>query len=292
MTATDDPPATIRMGLWFGIVVFARLYTVLLCDVADDLIGIDWFCDTWFQNIPVYLWVELVVYGPIVWFALYQVNADVFRDPPPEPDALRRHRRRRLIGAAAAAIFLYGVGIHATDTLEVLDREQGIGPEGAAADLVEFLDEGLSHYVQFGALFFLLGWFVLFDRVGRTVNVRLALFLGVAHAVERSVGIVEGQKWLTGPAVMVWLVVAVWLRRRRIGGEVLREFFVLYAIAFVAMLPIALGAYYLWFGSFTSPSELPDDQYAELAAGVIAIGVVGAAAALAGGRFVRGSGEN
>ena len=270
-----------RFELWLGMVVFGRLYTVLICDLPAHGFGVDWTCHTRIHDIPSYLWVEILFYGPVIWFALFQLNTDVFGDVPADPLSLRRHRRRQLVGAAASAVFFYGVGIHAADLIEVLSREREGITDGAVYELAYYLDEGLSHYVQFVSLFFLLGWFVIFDRRGRTDRRHLALFFGVAHGVERGLGIIEGEKWFLGPAVIVWMAAAVWLRWRRVGAAVLDEFLVHYAVAFILLLPTTQAAYYLWLGEFTPPSNLDDDTYIRLMILTAGLTIAGTGAVIA-----------
>ena len=276
-----------RTFLWFGIVVFGRLYTVLLCDLAGRVLGVDALCYTWFLNIPSYLWVELIVYGPLMWFALHQVNTDVFGDVPTDPATLKTHRRRQLVGTAAIAVFFYGVGVHVADTVEVFAREHEDITSGAVYDLIYFIDEGLSHYIQFVSLFFVVGWFLIFDRQGRTGRRRLALFFGAAHGVERGLGVVEGEKWFLGPAVFAWLFAAAWLRWRRVGTAAIDEFFFRYAIAFLVLLPTSQAVYGLRFGAFTPPSALPDGEYAQVVVGAVALTVLGTAAIIALDRGMR-----
>ncbi len=268
------------MTLWFAIVVFGRLYTVLLCDFPGHLFGVDALCTPSYRSIPVYLWVELVFYGPVMWLALYHVSADVFGDVPTDPRARHTHRRHQFIATAAIALFLYGVGVHVADTVEVFSREQAGITDGAVYDLIYFLDEGVSHYIQFVALVFVLGWFVMWDRKDRTDHPSLALFLGVAHGVERGVGIVEGEKWFIGPAVVVWMAVAVWVRRRSVGAGAFDEFFVRYGIAFLFVLPIGQALFFLWFGSFGAPSGLSEGEYEQLGIGMVILVAVGTMIAL------------
>lgn len=267
--------------LWLFVVVFARLYTVVLCHVPRLVFDSDPVCDTWFRGIAGYLWVELVFYGPVMWFALHQISSDVFGDVPTEARALQLHRRRHLVAEAAIAVLFYGIGVHVADTVEVFSRLSEGVTDGPIYELVYFIDEGVSHYIQFVSLIFVLGWIVIFDRRGRTAHSSLALFLGTAHGLERSVGIIEGEKWFIGPAVMAWMAAAVVLRWRRVGSEALTEFFVRYAVAFVAVVPVAQVLYYAWLGSFTPPSELSESEYAELAVGMIILSVVGTSVALA-----------
>ncbi len=81
------------------------------------ILGLEFIPYTWLYEIPTYLWVEIIFYGPLIWLALHQVNTDVFGDVPTEPEALKKHRRLQFIGTVSIAIILYGVGIHVTDTI-------------------------------------------------------------------------------------------------------------------------------------------------------------------------------
>ncbi len=266
---------------WFSIVVFARLYTAVLNDFLGRIVGWEFLGYTWINGIPTYLWIEIIFYGPVIWFSLHQVNTDVFGDVPTEAEALKKHRRLQLIGTVAIAIILYGIGVHVTDTLEVLSREREGITDGAVYDLIYFLDEGLSHYIQFFPLFFVMGWFLIYDRPGRTGSAYFALFLGVAHGVERAVGIIEGEKWFLGPAVMTWMAAAAWLRWRRVGSAAFQEFFFRHAIAFLLILPVCQIAYYLWFNAFPPPSALNDRELIQMAVGAVALTAVGTGVVIA-----------
>jgi hypothetical protein len=265
---------------WFSVLVFARLYTAVLNDFLGKILGFEFIGYTWINGIPTYLWVEIIFYGPVIWLALYQVNTDVFGDIPTDPEALKKHRRLQFIGTAAIALILYGIGIHVTDAIEVLSREREGITDGAVYDLVYFFDEGLSHYVQFFPLFFLMGWFLIYDRPGRTGWAYFALFLGVAHGVERAVGIIEGEKWFLGPAVMTWMATAAFIRWRRVGSAAFEEFFFRHAIAFLLALPASQIAYYVWFDAFPPPSSLTDGELIQMAAGAVALTTVGTVAVI------------
>ena len=131
-----------RATAWFGVVVFARLYTTVLCDFIGSIPGLDFICYTWIHGIASYLWIEIIFYGPVIWFALYQVNTDVFGDVPTEAEALRRHRRIQLIGTIAIAMVLYGVGVHVTDVIEVFSREREQITDGAVYASCTFWTKG------------------------------------------------------------------------------------------------------------------------------------------------------
>jgi len=203
---------------------------------------------------------------------MYQVNTDVFGDVPNDPEARKKHQRLQFIGLAA---------------IEVLSREREGITDGAVYDLVYFFDEGLSHYVQFFPLFFVMGWFLIYDRPGRTGAAYFALFLGVAHGVERAVGIIEGEKWFLGPAVMAWMGTAAWIRWRRVGSAAFEEFFFRHAMAFLLILPATQIAYYLWFDAFPPPSSLTDAELIQMGVGAIGLTAVGTAVVVALDRLWR-----
>ena len=259
---------------WFAVFVFARLYTAFLNDFLGRILGLKFISYTWIHGIPTYLWLEIILYGPIIWLALTQVNADVFGDVPAEPAALRKHRRLQFAATFAIAILIYGIGIHVTDTLSVLSEREHM-TQGEVYELIYFLDEGLSHYVQFFPLFFVMGWFVIYDRPGRTANPSIGLFLGAVHGIERGVGIIEGEKWFLGPPVIAWMALAAWLRWRRVGPVASSEFFFRHAVAFCLTLPASQFLYYIWFDAFPPPSSLSDSEITQMAVGAVVLAVVG-----------------
>jgi hypothetical protein len=273
-------PVRTRATVWFGLVVFAYYYKVVVFGFGGEVLDIELLTDTWVSGIDLNHWIEIVVYCPLVWFALHQVNADVFGDPPLEPVALARHRRAQTAGDCASALFLYGTGLHIANVIELSSREQHGVDSGDVYDLVYFLDEGLSHYLQFVPLFFVIGWFVVHDRAGRVDHASIAVFFGVAHGVERAIGIIEGGKWFLGAPTVLWLALAVAARERRVGRRAFDEFFVRYAVAFCVTLPIAEVAYRVQVGSFGQPSSLDRGVVVEVVIGAIAMTLVGTAAAL------------
>ena len=272
-----------RATAWFGVVVFAYYYKVIVFGFGGEVLDIAVLNDTWIRGIDLNHWIETVMYCPLVWFALHQVNADVFGDPPIDPAAMR-HRHAQTISDCAIALFLYGTGLHVANVIELSSREQNGVDSGDVYDLVYFLDEGLSHYLQFVPLFFVIGWFVVYDRPGRLRHASLAVFFGVAHGVERAIGIIEGGKWFLGAPTVLWLGLAVVLRERRVGRIAFDEFFVRYAVAFCITLPIAETAYRIQVGSFGQPSSLDRGLVVEVVVGAIALTLIGTAVALWWGR--------
>lgn len=282
-------PARTRMMLWFGLVVFGYCYKAFVFGFVGGVLGLDLLNETWIAGIDLNHWIEIVVYCPLLWFALHQVNADVFGEVPTDPAQMRRHTRARTIGEFAVAIALYGSGVHIANVVELYSRERAEVSSGDVYDLVYFLDEGLSHYLQFVPLFFLLGWFTLHDRIGRVEHPVLAVFFGVGHGVERAVGVTEGGKWFLVAPALLWLGWAVAARLRRAGRSALDEFFVRYSLVFIVTLPAALAAYRGGVGSFDQPSSLPRRWTVAVAVAAIVFTVVGTVVVLAGIRCAAGA---
>lgn len=252
---------------WFAVVAFAYSYKAVVCGLLDHVLGVEFLCSPMIRGISVNHWIETLVYCPLLWFALHQINTDVFGDPPTEAAAVRRHDRRRLAGEFAIAMVLYGTGVHVANVIEINAREEQGVTDGELYDLIYFLDEGFSHWLQFVPLFFVIGWFVWWDRPGRTFHPSIAVAFGVAHGIERAIGIIEGGKWFIGPPTVLWLGFCVAMRARRSGWSVREEFFVRYAVTFCVVHPLALLLYRVRHGSFVQPSSLSDSDLAELLTG-------------------------
>ena len=86
---------------WFAVVVFAYYYKAVLVGFIGGVLGMDWMGGTMVRGISTNHWIEIVIYCPLLWLALHQVNASVFG-----ADRGRRH----LIAEFAIAIVIYGTG--------------------------------------------------------------------------------------------------------------------------------------------------------------------------------------
>jgi hypothetical protein len=274
--------------LWFAIAVFAYYYKAFLCGLLGNGLGLEFFCFTWIHGISPNHWIDILIYCPLVWFALHQVNADVFGDIPIDAKGLRKNRGLHLVGEIAIALVIYGMGIHIANVIEIYSRERVGLAEGDLYDLIYLLDEHISHYLQNVPLFFVIGWFVINDRRGRTGHRVISVFLGVGHGVERSFGIIEGSIWFLGLPTVAWFAFAAWLRWRKVGATAANEFFVRYAAAFCIALPVSQLAYYLRFGSFDQPSGLSDGDVAHIALGAFVLTMLGTLTLVSADRWWRG----
>ena len=217
-------------------------YKAVLVGFAGGVLGIEWLGGTLIHGISTNHWIEIIVYCPLLWLALHQINEDVFDVEFGSALDRRANARRRLIGDFAIVLVIYGTGVHIANVIEIYSREQRGIEQGDVYNLVYFLDEGFSHYLQFVPLFFVIGWFVIHDRPRLEVYPTVALFLGAGHGVERAIGIIEGGKWFLGAPTVVWLGAAAWIRRcrlRRLGIDARDDFFFRYAFSFCVTLPIA-----------------------------------------------------
>lgn len=268
---------------WFAVAVFAYYYKAVLCGLFGDVLGFESLGNTMIRGISTNHWIEIVLYCPLLWLALHQVNRHVFAAAT-TPGI----ERRRLVADFAIAVVIYGSGVHIANVIELYSREQTGVSDGEVYDLVYFIDEGMSHYLQFVPLFFVIGWFVINDRPGSTAFPTLALFLGVGHGVERAVGIIEGGKWFLGPATIAWLATAASIRQRHIRSAGLYprdDFWCRYTLAFCVTLPAAQLMYLGRYGSFAQPSALGADRMGALAVGAIALTLGGTAAAVLSERW-------
>lgn len=273
---------------WFAVVVFAYYYKAVLVGFAGGVLGMEWLGGTLIHGISTNHWIEIIIYCPLLWLALHQINENVFDVERGSALARRATARRRLIGDFAIALVIYGTGVHIANVIEIYSREQRGIEQGDVYNLVYFLDEGFSHYLQFVPLFFVIGWFVIHDRPRLDVYPTVALFLGAGHGVERAVGIIEGGKWFLGAPTVIWLGAAAWIRRRRLrrlGFDARDDFFFRYALSFCVTLPIAQLAYLGHFGSFAQPSKLADSGARLTGVGVIVLTVIGTLALVASERW-------
>jgi hypothetical protein len=273
---------------WFAVVVFAYYYKAVLVGFLGGVLGYEALGGTLIHGISTNHWIEIIIYCPLLWLALHQINENVFDVQCGNEQARRVNARRRLIGEFAIALVIYGTGVHIANVIEIYSREQRGIEQGDVYSLVYFLDEGFSHYLQFVPLFFVIGWFIIHDRPRLGVFPTVALFLGAGHGVERAVGIIEGGKWFLGAPTVVWLGSAAWIRRRhlgRLGVDARDDFFFRYAFSFCVTLPIAQLAYLGRFGSFAQPSKLAASGAHLMAIGVIVLTVIGTCALVVSERW-------
>ena len=90
-----------NVSLWLAVVCFAYYYKAFFCGLLGHQLGLRFLCFTWIHGISTNHWFEIIVYCPLLWLALHQINADVFGILPADPSRHRRTFRHQLIGEFA-----------------------------------------------------------------------------------------------------------------------------------------------------------------------------------------------
>lgn len=274
-TLSTNPAKKLRkITPWFLIICFAYYYKTIACGIVSNMLGQTYVCYTMIQSISTNNWAETLIYAPLMWFSFHMINEEVFNHIP-RTQQEDSWRRKKLLGQFVIAIYLYGVGLHIANVIEIFSREYQNISSGPVYDLVYFIDEELSHVVQFLPYFFAIGWFVINDPESRPLEAKYAAYIGIAHAVERAIGTIEGSSGFMAIGLAVWMGFVAYVRLRRFSWEeAWNDYFCRYILCFSIFFPIALGVYYLSFGGFVPVSGMGDKQWQ---AGVYNIGLVAGA---------------
>jgi len=261
---------------WILIICFAYHYKVIACGFLGILCGFEFICYTVIHGITSNHWFETLIYAPLMWYAVTQINETVFfptEDTVYDPKRLRRKR----IGQFFCAIYLYGMGVHITNTLEIYSREQLGIIEGPLYDQIYWLDEHVSHWIQFGAFFLIMGWFIAWDRLDRIHGSYIALFTGIAHGLERGIGVIEGNSAVMAIGLTSITFIATiyrWIRHDRDFARSWADFFFRHGFTFTLSIPLTLLLYSFIFGGFVQPSEMGTDAWKVVAFSLVFIGVI------------------
>ena len=104
---------------WFAVVVFAYYYKAVLVGFMGGVLGMEYLGGTLIHGISTNHWIEIIIYCPLLWLALHQINDNVFDlDRGPAHDR-RANARRRLIGEFSIALVIYGTGVHIANVIEI-----------------------------------------------------------------------------------------------------------------------------------------------------------------------------
>lgn len=197
--------------------------------------------------------VDLVVLAPFYAAILFAIHVTLFG---------RSNQTATLhaVSLGCIAVFLYGHAMHITANsintfaTEVNDYRERIPND--MYDLIYFLDETLSHYLIFVALFALL---LLWGRLPFAIDVlssrerQVMLGLGFFQGSGQAIAMVEARKaaLAIGLALGTWVYIA-WHHRAAAGQTAMQQYIRGMAIALVLTLII----YVIVIGDFTSPSDL------------------------------------
>lgn len=248
---------------WIVYVCFAYHYKVIACGVFGKMLGYDWFCSTMIHGVTVNHWFEQLIYAPILWYALYRIIVIIFG--PDKSEILGpKVRRQKTIAFFLLAMYIYGIGIHFTNTIEIFSRTQLGISSGPLYDQVYWVDEQLSHWIQFFFFFTLFSWIIIYDRLDRVHAGYIAVFTGLLHGLERAIGVIEGDSpyiaLVLGGVILIACIIR-WQRHERDFPRVWQDFFFRHGLTFGLSMPIALYFYQFIFDGFIQPSIMGNSAW-------------------------------
>ncbi len=245
--------------IWYLVYIcFAYHYKVIICGFFGEVLGYDFLCHTMIHGVTTNHWFEQLVYAPVLWYALYKIIIIVFG--PHENEVLSKGLKRlKTIAIFFLAMYIYGVGIHFTNTIEIYARTQLGIESGALYDQVYWVDEQLSHWIQFFFFFILIAWIIIFDRLDRIRSPYSAISIGLLHGLERTIGVIEGDNpsiaFVMGIVILVACLIR-WDRHARNFHRAWKDFFFRYGLSFGISILISLFVYPRIFGGFVQPSAM------------------------------------
>lgn len=259
ISTTLIPASESKSLIWWIIYVcFAYHYKVIVCGLFGKILGYDWLCHTMIHGVTTNHWFEQLVYAPILWYALYRIIIIVFG--PHENELLgKRVKRLKTIAMFMLAMYIYGIGIHFTNTIEIYSRTQLGIESGPLYDQVYWVDEQFSHWIQFFFFFALFAWLIVYDRLDRTHAGYIAVFTGLLHGLERAIGVIEGDSPYIAVVLGVIILIACvirWQRHDRNFPRVWQDFFFRHGLSFGLSMPVALFLYQLVYDGFVQPSSM------------------------------------
>ena len=259
ITSTNISAPSNQSLTWMMVYIcFAYHYKAIFCGFLGKIMGYEWICYTIIHGVSTNHWFEQFVYVPILWYVLYRLILVVFG--PNEGEVLGKAiQRKKVFAIFLSTMYVYAVGIHFTNTLEIFAREQLGITSGALYEQIYWIDETFSHWVQFFCYFLLFAWLIAHDRLDRTDGKYVAISTGLAHGLERSIGVIEGDNAYSAMIFVVWILIACiirWRRHDRNFGRVWKDYFFRHGLSFTITFPISLFLYQLVFNGFVQPSEM------------------------------------
>lgn len=260
--ADNTIPASESKSLiwWIVYVCFAYHYKVIICGFFGKTLGYDWLCHTMIHGVTTNHWFEQLIYAPMLWYALYRIIIITF-GPGIQEVISPKIRRQKAVAMFFLAMYIYGIGIHFTNTIEIYSRTSLGISSGSLYEQVYWVDEQLSHWIQFFFFFALFAWLIIYDRLDRTHAGYLAIFTGLLHGLERAIGVIEGDSPYIALVLGGVILIACVLRWRRHGMDfrrVWQDFFFRHGLSFGLSMPVALYIYQLVFDGFVQPSSMGD----------------------------------
>lgn len=257
--SSNNIPAPIAPYLTWAIlfICLGYQYKLIFCGFLGQVLGFKSICYTFIHGISTNHWLEHLLYVPLMWVALNHVNNIVF-GPHTMEVLSKRQQQKKWLGQLLCALFIYGHGIHAINLLEMMARAEGVA-SGIIYEQIWWLDEQVSHGVQFITFFLLLCFFISQDRLDRNHGKTIAIVTGIIHGIDRGVGVIEGDHPYLGVFAAMIISVACYYRWQKHGRNfkrVWKDFFFLHGLGFVITILVLLVCYQLLFGLYTQPSTM------------------------------------
>jgi hypothetical protein len=270
--STDAPARESKnLGWWLIYVLFAYHYKVIFCGLFGQLLGQKWICHTLVHGVTTNHWFEQLVYVPFLWLAYYKIIQIVFG--PADDEVLGpKVKRLKLVAHFLLAMYIYGIGIHFANTIEIYSRKHLGIDSGPLYEQIWWVDEQLSHWIQFFFYFLFFAWIIVYDRLDRTRGSYLAVYTGIFHGLERALGVIEGDNPNTAFVYGALILGACAIRWRRHGMDFSRawvDFFFRHGLSFSISLPLVILVYPLVFGGLVQPSSMGDKSWQAVAFAVV-----------------------
>ena len=238
-------------------------YKVIFCGLFGKVMGYTWICNTMIHGVTTNHWFEQLVYVPLLWYVLYRIIVVVFGAHQGEVLG-ESVQTKKMLAIFFATMYVYGLGIHFANTIEIYSRVHLDISSGPLYDQIYWVDEVLSHWIQFFFYFLLFGWLIIYDRLDRKDGNFMAVFLGLLHGLDRAIGVIEGDHANIAMLFVVWILIAClirWKRHHYNFGRVWKDFFFRHGLTFGLSMPIALFIYSLLFQGFVQPSNMGNDAW-------------------------------
>ena len=252
-----------RLGFCLIILSVGYQYKLLLCGIMGLNFGFEWICYSMIHGISSNHWIEHIIYVPIMWITLNKLNEIVFG--PGENEVISKSlRHKKWIGLFLCAIYIYGQGIHMINTVEIWASKHNNLNSGPVYEQIWWLDEQVSHWVQFFSFFLLIGWFIAHDRLDRTQASLLAIITGIIHGIDRGVGVIEGDNPILAFVLVAPILLAClyrWSRHDFNFKRAWKDFFFRHGCVFAFTVPLSVGCYPFVFGGFVQPSEMVSNAW-------------------------------
>lgn len=268
-------------------VCIAYHYKVIFCGLFGKVLGYTWICNTMIHGVTTNHWFEQLVYIPLLWYVLYRMIVIVFG--PHRREVLGKSvQTKKVLALFFATMFIYATGIHFTNTVEIYSRVHLNISSGPLYEQIFWIDEVLSHWIQFFFYFLFFAWLIVYDRLDRDDGSYIAIFTGLLHGLERAIGVIEGDNPYSALVFGSWILIACgirWKNHQKDFSRVWKDFFFRHGLTFGVSMPIGIASYYLVFNGFVQPSTMGDSAWKVIVFGVLFI-LIGFTLAVASDSFL------